>query len=238
MLVLARNHALEGPVMTTKKTNQPSLGDMVDSTLGAWEKWRGEAERSQHATPLQAIAVLLWRREAMGAPEGLARKQIDDFAVAWLATISKATALRGGNLNVTPNRYLTPRDPLSWSALELNKGVQSGRGDMPPDGWVMNCAEFDHWFEVIKGEGVRPFEVFFASATAEAGKSDEWDGERLFKRQTELKTQGIRAPTQALAKEAGISVKTVTNRIKAYKETSSKTGFFAPLFAAANGRKL
>lgn len=214
--------------MTIKKTDKPSLGDRVDSTLGAWEKWRGEAERSKHVTPLQAIAVLLWRREALGLPEGLTRKQIDDFAVAWLATISKATALRGGNHNVTPYRYLTPCDPLSWSVLELNKDVQSGRGVMPPDGWVMKWAEFDHWFESINGEGVRPFEVFFATATADAGKSDEWHGERLFKRQTELKTQGIRAPTQALAKEAGISVKT---------EVSSKTNIFADLLVAGNRRK-
>ncbi|MBP6276525.1 MAG: hypothetical protein KA393_03860 [Limnohabitans sp.] len=223
--------------MTTKKTDKPSLGDRVDSTLSAWEKWRGEVERSQHATPLQAIAVLLWLREAMGEPEGLTRKQIDDFAGVWLRKISEATPLRGGNLNVTPYRYLTPRDPLSWSALELNKGVQSGRGVMPPDGWVMKWAEFDYWFESIKGEGVRPFEVFFASATAEAGKSDEWDGERLLKRQTELKTQGAHAPTQALAKEAGISVKTVTNRIKAYKEVGSKTNIFADLFVVGNKLK-
>lgn len=223
--------------MTTKKTDKPSLGDRVDSTLGAWEKWRGEAERSKHATPLQALAVLLWRRETLGVPEGLTRKQIDDFVVAWLEKISKATALRGGNFNVTPYRYLTPRDPLSWAALESNKDVQSGRGVMPPDGWVMKWTEFDYWFDVIKGEGVRPFEVFFAMATTDAGKSDEWDGERLFKRQTELKAQGVRAPTQALAKEAGISVKTATNRIKAYKEASSKTNIFADLLVAANRRK-
>lgn len=223
--------------MTTKKTDKPSLGDMVDSTLRAWENWRGEAERSKHATPLQALAVLLWWREALGVPEGLTRKQINDFVVAWLEKISKATALRGGNFNVTSYRYLTPRDPLLLAALESNKDVQSGRGVMPPDGWVMKWAEFDHWFEVIEGEGVRPFEVFFATATAEAGKSDEWDGERLFKRQTELKAQCVHAPTQVLAKEAGISVKTATNRIKAYKETSSKMGLFAPLLAAGTGRK-
>lgn len=146
--------------MKIKKTDKPSLGDRVDSTLEAWGKWRGEAERSKHVTPLQAIAVLLWLREAPGVPEGLTRKQTEDFAAVWLRKISEATALRGGNLNVTPYRYLTPCDPLSWSVLELNKDVQSGRGVMPPDGWVMKWAEFDHWFEVIKGGGCARLRCF------------------------------------------------------------------------------